>query len=110
VNLFTAKTPADGPGGISPDSVGKTTAGAQVAVAGNNLVLDTSSFYKPTRTAMPIVLATFAGLLKYPDAELPRQSGHCGPRSARVRVVWRTRDTCRCRPISRGAECHQLIT
>ena len=76
-NLFTAKilTPADkAPVGISPDSVGKTIAGARVAVAGNDLVLDTSSFYKPTEAgAYPIVLATYQLVCsKYPDAEVAK--------------------------------------
>lgn len=76
-NLFTAKilTPADkAPVGISPDSVGKTIAGAHVAVAGNDLVLDTSSFYKPTEAgAYPIVLATYELVCsKYPDPEVAK--------------------------------------
>jgi phosphate transport system substrate-binding protein len=56
---------------ISAESVGKTIAGAQVAVAGNDLKLDTSSFYKPTEAgAYPIVLATYELVCsKYPDAE-----------------------------------------
>ena len=73
-NLFTAKivTPASrDPVGISTESVGKTIAGAKVAVSGNDLVLDTSSFYKPTEVgAYPIVLATYQLVCsKYPDAE-----------------------------------------
>jgi phosphate transport system substrate-binding protein len=45
---------------ISTESVGKTIAGAKVAGTGNDLVLDTSTFYKPTVTgAYPIVLATY---------------------------------------------------
>ena len=56
---------------ISTESVGKTIEGAKVKGAGNDLVLDTSSFYKPTQTgAYPIVLATYEIVCsKYPDAE-----------------------------------------
>ena len=56
---------------ISTDSVGKTIAGAQVSGTGNDLVLDTSSFYKPTEPgAYPIVLATYEIVCsKYPDAD-----------------------------------------
>ena len=56
---------------ISAESVGKTIAGAQVAVSGNDLQLDTSSFYKATEPgAYPIVLATYELVCsKYPDAE-----------------------------------------
>ncbi len=55
---------------ISTDSVGKTIAGVKVKGAGNDLVLDTSSFYKPTETgAYPIVLATYEVVCsKYADA------------------------------------------
>ena len=74
-NLFTAKivTPASrDPVGISPESVGRTIAGAQVNVSGNDLVLDTSSFYQPAEVgAYPIVLATYQLVCsKYPDAEV----------------------------------------
>ncbi|MBV9350623.1 MAG: phosphate ABC transporter substrate-binding protein PstS, partial [Mycobacterium sp.] len=45
---------------ISPDSVGKTIAGATIKGQGNDLVLDTISFYKPKEPgAYPIVLATY---------------------------------------------------
>jgi phosphate transport system substrate-binding protein len=56
---------------ISAESVGKTIAGAQVAMSGNDLKLDTSSFYKPTEPgAYPIVLTTYELVCsKYPDAE-----------------------------------------
>jgi phosphate transport system substrate-binding protein len=56
---------------ISAESVGKTIAGAQVAVSGNDLKLDTSSFYTPTEAgAYPIVLTTYELVCsKYPDAE-----------------------------------------
>jgi len=54
---------------ISTDSVGKTIGGVKVKGTGNNLVLDTSSFYKPTvQGAYPIVLATYEVVCsKYPD-------------------------------------------
>lgn len=48
------------PVGITGDTVGKTIASARIAGVGNDLVLDTSSFYKPTQPgAYPIVLATY---------------------------------------------------
>jgi len=55
---------------ISIDSVGKTIAGAKVKGTGNDLVLDTASFYKPTAIgAYPIVLATYEVVCsKYADA------------------------------------------
>lgn len=65
-------TPAsDDPVRIGAESVGKTIAGATAAASGNNLVLDTSSFYKPTEAgAYPIVLATYEVVCsKYADAE-----------------------------------------
>jgi phosphate transport system substrate-binding protein len=56
---------------ISTDTVGKTITGAKVKGSGNDLVLDTSSFYKPTATgAYPIVLATYEIVCsKYADAD-----------------------------------------
>ncbi len=56
---------------ISTDSVGKTIGGAKVEGSGNDLVLDTSSFYKPTAAgAYPIVLATYEIVCsKYTDAD-----------------------------------------
>ena len=59
------------PVSISADSVGKTIAGANVKGQGNDLVLDTSSFYKPTQPgAYPIVLATYEIVCsKYPDSQ-----------------------------------------
>lgn len=56
---------------ISTESVGKTISGAKVKGTGNDLVLDTSTFYKPTEAgAYPIVLATYEIVCsKYPDAE-----------------------------------------
>ncbi len=55
---------------ITADSVGKTIAGARVKGQGHDLVLDTSSFYKPTQPgAYPIVLATYEIVCsKYPDS------------------------------------------
>jgi phosphate transport system substrate-binding protein len=55
---------------ITTDSVGKTIAGAKFAGQGNDLVVDTSSFYKPTQAgAYPIVLATYEIVCsKYPDS------------------------------------------
>jgi phosphate transport system substrate-binding protein len=57
---------------ISTDSVGKTIAGAKVQGQGNDLTLDTVSFYKPTQAgAYPIVLATYEVVCsKYPDSQV----------------------------------------
>ncbi len=57
------------PVSITKDTVAKTIAGATFAGQGNDLVLDTSSFYKPTQAgAYPIVLATYEIVCsKYPD-------------------------------------------
>jgi phosphate transport system substrate-binding protein len=56
---------------ISTDSVGKTISAATVKGQGNDLVLDTTSFYKPTQPgSYPIVLATYEIVCsKYPDAQ-----------------------------------------
>lgn len=56
---------------ISVDTVGKTIAGATIKGEGHDLVLDTTSFYKPTQAgAYPIVLATYEIVCsKYPDAD-----------------------------------------
>ena len=55
---------------ITPESAGKTIAGAKFAGQGNDLVVDTSSFYKPSQSgAYPIVLATYEIVCsKYPDS------------------------------------------
>jgi phosphate transport system substrate-binding protein len=55
---------------VSTDTVGKTIEGAKVKGDGNDLVLDTSTFYKPTVAgAYPIVLATYEVVCsKYSDA------------------------------------------
>ncbi|MGA8249998.1 MAG: phosphate ABC transporter substrate-binding protein PstS [Mycobacterium sp.] len=57
---------------ISADSVGKTIAGATIKGQGNDLVLDTTSFYKPAQPgSYPIVLATYEIVCsKYPDAQV----------------------------------------
>jgi phosphate transport system substrate-binding protein len=57
---------------ISTDSVGKTIAGAAIKGQGNDLVLDTTSFYKPAQPgSYPIVLATYEIVCsKYPDAQV----------------------------------------
>jgi phosphate transport system substrate-binding protein len=56
--------------GISTDTVGKTISGASITGQGNDLVIDTVSFYKPTQAgSYPIVLATYEIVCsKYPDA------------------------------------------
>lgn len=56
---------------ITADTVGTTIAGATVKGTGNDLVLDTTSFYKPTATgAYPIVLATYEIVCsKYSDPD-----------------------------------------
>lgn len=60
------------PVSISADSVGKTIAGATIKGEGNDLVLDTNSFYKPTQAgSYPIVLATYEVVCsKYPDPQV----------------------------------------
>ncbi|AWV48453.1 PstS component of phosphate uptake [Mycobacterium leprae Kyoto-2] len=75
--LNTAKiaTSADPePIAISVDSVGKTISGATIIGEGNDLVLDTVSFYKPAQPgSYPIVLATYEIVCsKYPDAQVGR--------------------------------------
>ncbi|OBF04136.1 phosphate ABC transporter substrate-binding protein PstS [Mycobacterium sp. ACS4054] len=57
---------------ISADSVGKTIAGADFSEDGNDLVVDTFSFYKPTQPgSYPIVLATYEIVCsKYPDPQV----------------------------------------
>ena len=55
---------------ITTDSVEKTIAAAKIVGQGNDLVLDLSSFYKPTQQgAYPIVEATYEVVCsKYPDS------------------------------------------
>ncbi|WP_066288369.1 phosphate ABC transporter substrate-binding protein PstS [Arthrobacter sp. B6] len=73
-NLSVAEiiTSADStPVEIGTETVGKTIAGAKIKGKGNDLVLDTSSFYTPTeKGAYPIVLATYEIVCsKYEDAD-----------------------------------------
>ncbi len=58
------------PVSITTDSVGKTLAGVTFKGQGNDLVVDTSSFYKPTQPgAYPIVEPTYEIVCsKYPDS------------------------------------------
>ena len=60
------------PVAISSDSVGKTIAAAKIKGQGNDLILDTLSFYKPTQAgAYPIVLATYEVVCsKYSDSQI----------------------------------------
>jgi phosphate transport system substrate-binding protein len=60
------------PVAISADSVGKTIAAAKIKGQGNDLILDTLSFYKPTQSgAYPIVLATYEVVCsKYADSQV----------------------------------------
>ena len=60
------------PVAISADSVGKTIATAFIIKNGNDLALDTISFYRPNQTgAYPIVLATYEIVCsKYPDPQV----------------------------------------
>ena len=57
---------------MSVESAGKSIAGVKIKGEGNDLVLDTSSFYTPTEAgAYPIVLGTYSVVCsKYPDAEV----------------------------------------
>ncbi len=57
---------------LSAESVGKSIDGVKVAGQGNDLVLDTRSFYLPAeRGAYPIVLATYEIVCsKYPQADV----------------------------------------
>jgi phosphate transport system substrate-binding protein len=65
--IITSASPQ--PVSISADSVGKTIAGATFAGQSNDLVVDTSSFYRPTQIgAYPIVLVTYEVVCsRYPD-------------------------------------------
>jgi phosphate transport system substrate-binding protein len=60
------------PVAISAESVGKTIATAFIIKDGNDLALDTISFYRPNQTgAYPIVLATYEIVCsKYPDPQV----------------------------------------
>ncbi|WAJ44404.1 phosphate ABC transporter substrate-binding protein PstS [Mycobacterium sp. Aquia_216] len=57
---------------IGADSVGKTIATASIVGQGNDLALDTISFYRPNQAgAYPIVLTTYEVVCsKYPDPEV----------------------------------------
>ncbi|BBU21227.1 hypothetical protein MYXE_10160 [Mycobacterium xenopi] len=68
--IVTSASPE--PVAISTDSVGKTISGATIKGQGNDLVLDTMSFYKPTQAgAYPIVLATYEIVCsKYPESDV----------------------------------------
>jgi phosphate transport system substrate-binding protein len=57
---------------ISPDSVGRTISAAWFIREGNDLALDTISFYRPNQPgSYPIVLATYEIVCsKYPDAQV----------------------------------------
>ena len=67
-NVVTSAGPTPVP--ITADTVGKTIAGAKFRGQGNDLVVDTSSFYTPAQTgAYPIVLVTYEIVCsKYPDS------------------------------------------
>ncbi|MBF6148623.1 phosphate ABC transporter substrate-binding protein PstS [Nocardia nova] len=73
-NLHMASIVTDAAGGkpveLSVDSAQKAVAGVKVKGQGNDLVLDTSSFYNPTDPgAYPIMLATYEVVCsKYSDA------------------------------------------
>jgi phosphate transport system substrate-binding protein len=60
------------PVAITADTVGKTIAAATIAGQGNDLVLDTTSFYTPTQPGTyPIVLATYELVCsKYADPQV----------------------------------------
>lgn len=60
------------PVALSVESVGKSIDNVKIKGRGNDLVLDTTSFYQPTETgAYPIVLATYSVVCsKYPDADV----------------------------------------
>ena len=60
------------PVAISADSVGKTIAAAKIKGQGNDLILDTLSFYKPMQSGTyPIVLATYEVVCsKYSDSQV----------------------------------------
>ena len=57
---------------LSVESAGKSIDSVKIKGQGNDLLLDTSSFYKPTATgAYPIILSTYEVVCsKYPDAEV----------------------------------------
>lgn len=61
---------SDQPVPLNTDSAGKAIAAAKIVGEGNDLVIDTNSFYQPTDPgAYPIMLATYEIVCsKYPDA------------------------------------------
>ena len=69
-NIITSAGPD--PVVLSVDSVGKSIAGVKIKGQGNDLVLDTSSFYKPAEAgAYPIVLGTYEVVCsKYPERDV----------------------------------------
>lgn len=74
-HLNTAKivtSAGQDPVAISTDSVGKTISAAWVLGEGNDLALDTISFYRPNEPgSYPIVLATYEVVCsKYPDKQV----------------------------------------
>jgi phosphate transport system substrate-binding protein len=74
-HLDTAKvitTAGPEPVAISPESVGKTVSSAWFVGKGNNLALDTISFYRPNQPgSYPIVLATYEIVCsKYQDPQV----------------------------------------
>jgi phosphate transport system substrate-binding protein len=60
------------PVALTADSVGKTIAAANIQGQGNDVVINTDSFYKPTQPgSYPIVLATYEIVCsKYPDSQV----------------------------------------
>ena len=69
-NIITSAGPD--PVVLSVDSVGKSIAGVKIKGEGNDLVLDTSSFYNPTEVgAYPTALGTYTIVCsKYPDSQI----------------------------------------
>ena len=69
-NVITSAGPD--PVTLSADSVGKTIASAFIIRQGNDLVLDTISFYRPNQPgSYPIVLASYEIVCsKYPDSQV----------------------------------------
>lgn len=69
-NVITSAGPD--PVVLSVESVGKSIGGVKIKGQGNDLVLDTSSFYNPTTPgAYPIVLGTYTVVCsKYPDSQV----------------------------------------
>ncbi|MFM8598063.1 MAG: phosphate ABC transporter substrate-binding protein PstS [Mycobacterium sp.] len=68
--IITSAGPA--PVQLTVESAGKSIDDVQVKGQGNDLVLDTSTFYKPTQPgAYPIMLATYSLVCsKYPEADV----------------------------------------